>query len=116
MLRIVLLTAGLVGALPGTSRADEPVPASLAVAPAEFVLQGLRSRQPLLVTGNFGESEADFTATAKYESSNPEVAVVDARGRVTPKGDGSAEIVVRHAGREARAQVSVSGEIGRAHV
>jgi len=114
MIRIVLLTAGLVGvagALPGSSRADEPlpVPASLSVAPSEFVLQGPRSRQPLLVTGAFGESEADFTAIAQYESSNPEVAVVDARGLVTPKTDGSAEIVVRHAGREARVQVSVRG-------
>ena len=94
----------------GAARAaDAPAPAALVVAPAEFVLPGLRARQPLLVSGTFGadDSVGDFTHSATFESSNPAVALVSAAGVVTPKSDGTAEIIVRHAGKEARAKVTV---------
>lgn len=111
--RTVLLTAGIVCsalALTGTTRGDESRPAQLTVAPAEIVLQGPRARQPLLATGSFGgQGDADFTAAATYESLKPEIASVGPGGVVTPKADGTAEIVVRHANLEARAQVTVRG-------
>jgi hypothetical protein len=89
----------------------------LTVAPAEFVLEGTRTRQQLLVTGGFGEAgEADLTAGASYESRQPEVAVVGRDGVVRPKGDGTAEIVVRHGGLEAHARVTVRGTAEPAQV
>ena len=112
-IRTGLLTAGIVCAalgLVGPACADEVRPSKLLVAPSEFVQQGPRARQALLVTGSFGEQgEADFTAVATYESLNPDVARVSPDGIVTPQSDGTAEIVVRHANREARARVTVRG-------
>ncbi|MBY0523803.1 MAG: DUF1553 domain-containing protein [Gemmataceae bacterium] len=110
--RTILLTAGFVCAtlsLAGPVRADEPPrPAKLTVMPAEFDLHGPRARQPLLVTGSFGDQgEADFTRSATYESLKPDVASVSPSGLVTPKADGTVEIVIRHANLEARARVTV---------
>ncbi|MBL8793234.1 MAG: Ig-like domain-containing protein, partial [Planctomycetia bacterium] len=110
-----LLFAALVGLLPGWCFAADapptptPTPTALSAIPAEFVLQGPRSRQPLLVTGTLGEFAADCTTKTTYASSDATIARVDERGLVTPQADGTAEIVVRHAGREARVQVTVRG-------
>lgn len=115
MTKTMLLTAGTMLALSVPCRAAEalPKPATLTVMPAEFLLQGSRARQVLLVTGGHGDAgEADLTAAATYESVQPGIAVVSSSGVVTPKADGSTEIVVRHSGLEARARVTVrvSGE------
>src|SRR5882724_11720775 len=102
MMGYVLLTALLL-ALPTPTRAADaaPKPATLTITPAEFVLQGSRAQQRLLVTGGFGErGDADLTASATYESLQPNVAVVDRHGNVTPRSDGTAEIVARYAGLE----------------
>jgi hypothetical protein len=61
-------------------------------------------RQLLVTAGN-----RDATRTAKYTSTNPAVAVVDAKGYVSPTGDGSATIHVETAGGKLDVSVKVSG-------
>jgi hypothetical protein len=110
MRKITLLTLGTLLTLAASSRAADalPKPATLTVVPAEFSLQGTRARQILLVTGGYGDQgDADLTEIATYESLQPGVAVVSPGGIVTPKTDGSAEIVIRYAGMETRARVTV---------
>jgi hypothetical protein len=110
MRKITLLTLGTLLTLAASSRAADalPKPATLTVVPAEFSLQGTRARQVLLVTGSHGDQgDADLTEIATYESLQPGVAVVSSAGIVTAKADGSTEIVVRYAGMEARAKVTV---------
>jgi len=112
MTRITLITVGTMLALSAPGRAADalPKPTTLVLAPAEFSLQGARARQVLIVTASFSDQgNADLTADATYESLQPEIAVVGPTGIVTPRADGTAEIVARHAGLEARARVSVSG-------
>lgn len=111
MSKITLLTVGTMLALSAPSRAADalPKPTTLSVSPAEFSLQGARARQILLVTASYGEQgNADLTADATYESLQPNIATVSPGGVVTPKADGSADIVIRHAGLESRARVTVS--------
>jgi hypothetical protein len=108
----VLLVASVVGALlllGGSGHAEEPPrPTELTVEPAEFVLHGPRARQPLLVTGRFGDQgEANHTSQATYESLNARVATVSSSGVVTPTSDGTVDIVVRFAKLEGRARVTV---------
>ena len=91
-------------------RAEAPAPDTLTIAPGEIVLQGPRARQALLVTGGYGAAgEADLTREAVYESTRPEVVAVDPNGGATPKSDGTAEIVARCGGREARVKATVRG-------
>ncbi len=109
ILLMTLLSCGFVSAL----RADEPPVAQLQVAPAKFTLASSRSRQQLLVTGQFANAnpreEADLTRSATFESLGPSVVLVTSTGVVVPNGYGTAQIVVRYAGREARAEVQVAG-------
>ncbi len=109
LLLMALWACGFASAL----RAAEPAVAQLQVAPAKFTLSSSRSRQQLLVTGQFADAdpreEADLTRTATFESLVPSVALVTATGVVVPNGFGTAQIVVRYAGREARAEVQVAG-------
>jgi hypothetical protein len=98
-----LLLAGTIA----TAQAAE-TDARLLVAPAEISLQGPHARQALLVTHHQGtQGDADLTALASYQSLEPRVAAVSRAGVVTPTGDGVTEIVVRHAGHEALARVTV---------
>ena len=53
--------------------------------------------------------EQDVTRDARYESSDPAVARVDAVGYVTPSGDGSARIRVQHGDDALEVPVRVSG-------
>jgi len=88
------------------ARADESS-ASFTVIPAEISLKGARARQALLVTAHGSQGDTDLTAITTYQSRDPRIVIVNAAGIVTPKSDGSTEIIVRHAGREARARVIV---------
>ena len=112
---IALLVA--ICSVPVAGRATDPAVATLAVAPAEFTLQGSRARQQLLVSGRFSASsleEADFTREATYESLVPTVALVNRTGLVVPRGHGTAEILVRYGKLEQRVRVHVS-TFGEAH-
>jgi len=113
-MRIAILLT-LIVAFSGLTRgamAEElsPSPVNLIVEPTEVALVGSRDYQQLLVSGLLPDQVAtDLTRTASYESLNPQVAVVDQRGIVHARGDGSAEIAVDHDGQRVKITVTVSG-------
>jgi hypothetical protein len=95
----LLLAAAFTGAAAG---------ADLRVHPAEVVLTGPRASQQFLVVDETdGRTVADRTAAAKFQSSAPEVASVDAAGVVRPAGDGEAVVTATVGGRTAAAKVRV---------
>lgn len=109
MHRCLLLLGILLSARSVAARTDAlPAPAALSAAPAAFTLHCTPARQRLLVTGHYGnDGDADLTAQATFESLQPHIAAVDARGIVTARGDGAATIVAHYAGRAANVQVIV---------
>ncbi len=83
--------------------------ADLQVYPADVSLTGPRATQHLLVVDEAdGRAVADKTAAAKFRSSNPSVAAVDAAGVVRPAGDGEAIITAAVGDRQARVKVRVA--------
>ena len=108
MLRINLIALSLIS-IAVTSFTAEP-PTNLIVEPAEVLLYGHRSSQQLLVSERLtGDTSADLTREATYESVAPAVALVTPNGRVIPRGHGVTEIIVRHSGRSSRISVKVAG-------
>ncbi len=63
------------------------------------------ARQQILVDAD----GRDVTRQAAFRSSRPEVAIVNARGQVTPVADGVAEIAIQLGGQQKMIDVSVSG-------
>lgn len=82
-----------------------PVRAAVTVSPPTVRLDSPEASQQLLVTLATG----DGTRSATYESSDPKVAMVDATGMITPKGEGRAEVIVRHGSDTQRVPVEVAG-------
>ena len=82
-----------------------PAQAAVRVTPPAVTLDTPEASQQLLVTLD----TADGTRSAKYESANPAIAVVDASGLVTPKAEGKTEVVVRHGADTIRVPVEVTG-------
>ncbi len=75
-----------------TASAAEPA-ADLAILPTKPVLTGPHAAQQLVVeTLRSGQPAGDLTPKAKFTSSNPQIAEVNAEGVVTPVGDGTATI------------------------
>ena len=70
---------------------------SLSVLPQEISLQGNFSQTQMLVSASGTDATVaeDFTAKAKYTSSNEQIAVVTSVGRVVPLGNGQAEITIQ---------------------
>ena len=107
-IRTVFATIILIG--PAVAFADGAAPKSLEVWPVEVRLSGPAAAQRLVVVGVDADgSRKDLTAGARIESSSPDVAAIDPRGRVIPKGDGAGTIVVKAGGIEARVSVRVAG-------
>lgn len=105
---VALLALGLpVSAAPRIPRAE---PAPIVMLPGSAVLTGPNGGQRFLVEAR-GESgySGDLTARARFESSNPRVAAVDAGGEVRAVGDGRATITATIGARTARAGVLVQG-------
>lgn len=88
---------------------DDNVQPSLRVSPGTVVLDSPESSQQLLVTEVSEGSTRDRTHTAEYHSTDPQVAVVTDAGRVLPRNEGQAEILIRRDGREQRIPVTVTG-------
>ncbi len=91
-------------------RAEPPKAAlhGLTVYPARVTLDGPRDDQRLGVLGDYADGRTwDLARTAKYASSNPAVAAVDAHGLVQATGDGSAVITVEAGGKKAAVPVQV---------
>ena len=81
----------------------------LKVYPAEVPLTGPGAVQQLLVVEEAdGRTVADHTATAKYQSSNPQVVAVDEAGVVRPVGDGEAIVTATREGHSATTKVRVT--------
>jgi hypothetical protein len=55
------------------------------------------------------DGEQDVTRAARYESGDPAVARVDAKGYVTPAADGATNILIQHEGSKHEIPVRVSG-------
>jgi hypothetical protein len=92
---------------PCSLAAAEPV-ATMTVEPATVTLYGHRSTQQLLVSGSAAAGTfADITRDATFESLVPSVAIVTSTGLIVPRAHGTAEILVKHQGREARVSLNV---------
>jgi len=112
-LAVALTTAafGPIAAVRGQERrgASSGEYAEISVAPRESKLSGHRATQQLIATGKAADgSVVDLTRSALWTSSNQQVAVVSANGRVTPVSDGTAAIIARNS-LSASATVTVEG-------
>jgi hypothetical protein len=91
---------------------DLPPIERIEVHPASIELVGRRDLAQLVVTGYTSAGDAiDLTRAAAFAIDKPDVAQIDA-GRCMARGDGSATIDVRAAGRSAKVTVKVR-ETGR---
>jgi hypothetical protein len=101
ILRLALLPA-LVAAAPAW--------AGIQASPGSIVLDSPEATEQLLVLAPKGPNRSlDLTRTARYVSSNPAVAAVTPAGVVEPRGEGRAEIRIRHAKYVATVPVEVKG-------
>jgi hypothetical protein len=81
---------------------------SIEVYPPQIRLQGPRDEQRLGVLGRHADGRAwEWTRSARYSSSDPKVARVDASGTVRPVSDGQATITVRVQGQSRSVPVTV---------
>ena len=78
------------------------------VYPAKVELRRLHDKQRLLVSGQHPDGgQRDVTRQVTYASADPKVAVVDARGMVTPVGNGKTTIMIGGAGLKLETPVEV---------
>ncbi len=80
---------------------------SVAVLPANVELTGPEARQQLLLEATSAAHQEDWTRSAEWTSSDPQVATVGAHGIITPAGDGEARITARAKGQSATVTVRV---------
>src|SRR4051794_19274175 len=96
--------------LPPTAAAHAPsgAPTRLVVERARTALVRRQASARVIVTGHYADGTArDLTHSAALTASDPAVVAVESGGRITPRGDGSAEVIARVGGVEARAAVEV---------
>ena len=99
-------TAGF-AAVPPASPA--PVPGEIRVEPPAVALDHHRRPHSLIVTTTTPDGlTVDLTLQARYESSDPKIATVDAAGRVAPVAGGTARVTVTAAGKSAAVDVTVT--------
>ena len=78
---------------------------AIAVFPQQVELSDAYARRQVLVS----MSEHDVTREATYQSLNPELFLVDARGYLSPKADGTGTLLIKHGGMEQKLPVVVKG-------
>lgn len=84
-------------------------PATLTAVPDKFVLKGKRSRQQIIITGQYANSELrDLTPAVELVSTAPQIAKIE-HGVVYPVANGSAQIIAKVAGKEIKSDVTVQG-------
>jgi hypothetical protein len=81
---------------------------SLMVLPQRIELTGPESRHQLLAQVSNGGRQEDQTLTAKWSSSNPAIAQVDATGLVVPVSDGDVTITATSGASVGKASVHVT--------
>jgi hypothetical protein len=80
----------------------------LALEPTAFTLHGARSRQQLLVSGDFGQQQLrDLTAAATFQTSDPAIARIDGTS-VVPVANGQCTITATFAGLTATVSCTVT--------
>ncbi len=78
--------------------------------PSQMKLTGQDDRAQVLVTGKLDDgSLVDLTHYSSYTSSNPALLQFTGKGRVTPLGNGTTQVVAQHGALQARVQVVVAG-------
>lgn len=82
---------------------------ALTLLPQRVELNGPEARQQLIAEAAVSGVQEDWTRSARWSSSNPAVATVDAEGLVRPAGDGEAVITATANGLRATLQVKVAG-------
>jgi hypothetical protein len=98
----------LLGCLAPVLAAGPAPGGELRIVPGDVVLTGPHATQQLLVIEDAGGRAAgDRTARARFASSEPAVASVDAAGTVRAAGDGTATITATLDGTQARVRVEV---------
>ncbi|MBK7930355.1 MAG: DUF1553 domain-containing protein [Bryobacterales bacterium] len=89
------------------------LPAALAqqltLLPRQVTLTTAESRQQLIAQAAVAAHVEDWTRTAQWSSSNPNVATVDQTGLVKPAANGEATITARATGQTASVLVTVKG-------
>ncbi|MEO6758052.1 MAG: DUF1549 domain-containing protein, partial [Saprospiraceae bacterium] len=86
--------------------ADKPV--SIAVEPATRTLRGEGAQQQFLVIGHYADGlERDLTSAASWTLSNPELAAMDAQGKLGAKMDGPLVLTASVSGLTARSTVRI---------
>lgn len=84
-------------------------PGTIAAEPATTRLIGPRAQQTLIVTGKYdGDAMRDLTRVTEFSSENPEIATISTAGVITPKANGTTNIIARVAGKESRVAVTVA--------
>jgi hypothetical protein len=105
---VAVLTLATTSALAGDNAALIGNPASIAAEPASTTLIGPRTQQQLIVTAKYeGDLLRDLSRVCEFVSENPEVATVSASGAITPKTNGTTNIVAKVAGKETKVAVTV---------
>ncbi len=106
----------LIVACGSAASAQSESPLVLELQPTTCTLDSARARQQFIVSATYGPADVrDLTNTVTYESSAPEVAVVE-DAVVRPVGDGTATITVRVGDRTATAEVTVVGAASAAPI
>src|SRR5437763_1896965 len=80
---------------------------TLSVLPPSSTLSGREASQQMIAEVNNGTFQEDWTRKARWTSSNPAVATVDAGGSVKPAGDGEVIITAEADGVKSTARVTV---------
>ena len=84
-------------------------PTGIIVSPSKIVLNGKRSRQQVIVTGQYANGELrDLTSVAEIVSTAPEVIRIE-KGIVHPQANGAAQLVAKISSKEAKIEVAVAG-------
>ncbi|WP_435015596.1 DUF1549 domain-containing protein [Tundrisphaera sp. TA3] len=105
-----LLLVSSLAAPPAPLAADEAQPSTVVIEPADATLVGRRATRQLIATATDPDgSVRDATRGLQWISEQPEVATVTDKGRVIPRGNGTATIIARGGSVDARATVVVSG-------
>jgi len=92
-----------------TVLAGRPATAELRVTPERVPLRGPESSQQVLLTEVTSTGLQDRTRQATYRVSDSSIAVVENRGLLRPRGEGSTELLVSYGGERVRVPVEVSG-------
>ncbi len=105
---LILTLCGLLLCWQASAELPPDLTGDLQVMPATVTLTNPQLSHSVLVRGHTkGGYDMDLTAQAKFESSNPAVAKVDAAGWVQPVGNGQTTITAQAGDRTAKVAVTV---------